>query len=155
MFVFKSCRIFENITHYKSMKKNKTLESRILARIVRKKESVFFRNDFLDLGGYDQVGRALKHLADNEKLVRIGYGLYAKAKVSSLTGEIIPASSLPLLAKEALTRLGVTITPSKAEVEYNEGRSTQIPTGRLIGVKNRINRKIYFKDATIKYEYTA
>lgn len=137
------------------MKKNKKLESKILARIVRKKESVFLRNDFFDLGGYDQVGRALKYLADDNKLVRIGYGLFAKAKVSSLTGEIIPVSNLPNLAKEALGRLGVTVMPSKAETEYNEGRSTQIPTGRLIGVKNRINRKISFKGASIKYEYIA
>lgn len=137
------------------MRKTKTLESKILARIVRKKENVFFRNDFLDLGGYDQVGRALKHLADHDKLVRIGYGLYSKAKISTLTGETIPVSTLPTLAKEVLGRLGIEITPSKAEKEYNEGRSTQIPTGRLIGVKNRINRKISFKNTTIKYEYIA
>jgi Family of unknown function (DUF6088) len=137
------------------MKKNKNLESKILARIVRKKESVFLRNDFLDLGGYDQVGRALKYLADDNKLIRIGYGLFAKAKVSSLTGETIPVANLPSLAKEALGRLGVTVMPSKAETDYNEGRSTQIPTGRLIGVKNRINRKISFKGASIKYEYIA
>jgi Family of unknown function (DUF6088) len=137
------------------MKNNKTLESRILARIVRKKESVFLRKDFLDLGGYDQVGRALKHLADNGKLVRIGYGLYSKARVSSLTGETIPTASLPTLAKEALERLGVKIMTSQAELAYNEGRSTQIPTGRLITVKSRVNRKISFKDTTIKYEYVA
>ena len=137
------------------MKTNKTLESRVLARIVRKKDSVFLRKDFLDLGGYDQVGRALKHLADNGKLVRIGYGLYSKARVSSLTGETIPTASLPTLAKEALERLGVKIMPSQAELAYNEGRSTQIPTGRLITVKSRVNRKISFKDTTIKYEYVA
>lgn len=137
------------------MKTNKTLESRILARIVRKKDSVFLRKDFLDLGGYDQVGRALKHLAENGKLVRIGYGLYSKARVSSLTGETIPTASLPTLAKEALERLGVKIMPSQAELAYNEGRSTQIPTGRLISVKSRVNRKISFKDTTIKYEYVA
>jgi hypothetical protein len=137
------------------MKKNKTLEGKILARIVRKKESVFLRNDFLDLGGYDQVGRALKHLSEDGKLIRIGYGLFAKAKVSSLTGETIPILNLPSLAKEALGRLGVTTLPSKAETEYNEGRPTQIPTGRLIGVKNRINRKISYKGATINYEYIA
>ncbi len=137
------------------MKTIKTLESRILARIVRKKVSILLRKDFLDLGGYDQVGRALKHLADNGKLVRIGYGLYSKARISSLTGETIPTASLPTLAKEALERLGVKIMPSQAELAYNEGRSTQIPTGRLITVKSRVNRKISFKDTTIKYEYVA
>lgn len=137
------------------MKTNNTLEKKILARIVRKKVSILLRKDFLDLGGYDQVGRALKHLADNGKLVRIGYGLYSKARVSSLTGETIPTASLPTLAKEALERLGVKIIPSQAELAYNEGRSTQIPTGRLITVKSRVNRKISFKDTTIKYEYVA
>ena len=137
------------------MRTNNTLEKRILARIVRKKVSILLRKDFLDLGGYDQVGRALKHLADNGKLVRIGYGLYSKARVSSLTGETIPTASLPTLAKEALERLGVKIMPSQAELAYNEGRSTQIPTGRLITVKSRVNRKISFKDTTIKYEYVA
>lgn len=137
------------------MKNNKKLESRILARIVRKKDSVFLRKDFLDLGGYDQVGRSLKHLVDKGKLVKIGYGLYSKARVSSLTGEIVPTASLPTLAKEALERLGIKIMPSEAELAYNEGRSTQIPTGRLITVKSRVNRKISFKDTTIKYEYVA
>jgi hypothetical protein len=137
------------------MRKKNTLESKILFRIIRKKESIFLRNDFLDLGGYDQVGRALKYLVDNDKLIRIGYGLFAKVKISTLTGETIPVSPLPSLAKEALVRLGITIIPTKAEKDYNEGRSTQIPTGRLIGVKNRINRKISFKGANIYYEYIA
>lgn len=137
------------------MSSNKTLENRIFARIIRKKDSVFLRKDFLDLGGYDQVGRALKNLADDGKLVRIGYGLYSKAKVSLLTGDTIPTAPLPTLAKEALVRLGIKFLPSKAELDYNEGRSTQIPTGRLIAVKSRINRKISYKDATIKYEYVA
>ncbi len=136
------------------MEKSKKLESKIYARIIRKKTSVFLRNDFLDLGGYDQVGRALKHLVDNDKLIRIGYGLFAKAKISSLTGETVPVFNLPSLAKEALGRLGITVIPSMAEIAYNEGRSGQIPTGRLIGVKNRISRKISFKEASIKYEYT-
>jgi len=109
----------------------------------------------LDLGGYDQVGRVLKHLADKGKLVRIGYGLYSKAKISSLTGEIVPTASLPSLAKEALMRLGVKVAPSKAEIAYNEGRSTQIPTGRLIAVNNRISRKIGFKGSFINYEYVS
>ena len=109
----------------------------------------------MDLGGYDQVGRSLKHLADKGKLIRIGYGLYSKAKVSSLTGETILVAPLPFLAKEALGRLGVKTAPSKAEIDYNEGRSTQIPTGRLIGVKDRISRKIGFKGASINYEHVA
>lgn len=135
------------------MKRTQNLESRIFARIVRKKEAVLLRKDFLDLAGYDQIGRALKNLTDEGKIIRIGYGLYSKAKTSLLTGETIPIAPLPNLAKEALMRLGIAVLPSQAEIEYNEGRSTQIPTGRQIAVKGRVNRKIKFNGVAINYEY--
>lgn len=137
------------------MKRTQNLESRIFARIVRKKEAVLLRKDFLDLAGYDQVGRALKNLANEGKIIRIGYGLYSKAKTSLLTGETIPIAPLPNLAKEALMRLGVAVLQSQAEIEYNEGRSTQIPTGRQIAVKGRVNRKIKFNGIAINYEYVS
>lgn len=134
------------------MKSTKTLEAKILYRMGRKKVSVFLREDFLDLSGYDQVGRVLKELTRKGKLVKIGYGLYAKTKVSGVTGQPVPVEPLPSLARQALKRLGVTPLATKAEKDYVEGRSTQVPTGRQIGVDKRINRKIGYKDATIYYE---
>lgn len=135
------------------MKRNKTLGSKILARIIRKKSTILLREDFLDLGGYDQVGRALKLLTVKGKLVRLGYGLYCKTKISSLTGQTVLAAPLTTVAKEALSRLGVQIIPSNAEIAYNAGQSTQVPTGRLLSVKNRISRKIGYNGAYIHYEY--
>lgn len=134
------------------MKKSQTLESKILARISRRKSNVFLRDDFLDLGGYDQIGRGLKQLTEKGKLLRIGYGLYAKAKISSLNGETVPTATLPKLGKEALAKLKVKTLPTKAEIAYQQGRSTQVPTGRMIGVKGRISRKIGYKGAYIAYE---
>ena len=110
------------------------------------------REDFDDLGGYDQVGRALLSLTKKGKLVKIGYGLYAKAKVSSLTGNTVPVEPLPILARKALDRLGVAALPSQAEIDYGQGRSTQVPTGRLIGVNKRISRKIGYNNIAINYE---
>ena len=126
----------------------------IANRIARKKSAVLLRDDFTDLGGYDQVGRVLLSLIRKGKLIKIGYGLYAKSKVSSLTGNIIPTEPLPSLAKKALDRLGVATVPTKAEMDYEQGRSTQVPTGRLIGVKKRISRKIGYKEASINYEFS-
>ncbi|MHA4808417.1 DUF6088 family protein [Flavitalea flava] len=134
------------------MRNNNTIEGKILTRISRMKSRVVLREDFTDLGGYDQVGRTLLKLARKGKILKIGYGLYAKTKISSMTGEVLPIQSLPALAKEALNRLGVEVNPTKAEVEYLAGRSTQIPTGKLIGVKNRISRKIGYKEISINYE---
>jgi hypothetical protein len=134
------------------MKKYGTLIYKISARIARKNNAVFVREDFKDIGGYDQIGRILRQLAANGKLIKIGYGLYAKAKRSSLTGDIVPIAPLPVLAKEALERLGVQIAPSRLEQDYNAGRTTQIPTGRMIAVKGRISRKIGYNGAYVSYE---
>lgn len=134
------------------MPKELTLESKVSRRIARKKANVFLRDDFKDLGDYDQVGRVLRKLATKGTMVRIGYGLYAKTKVSSLTGETIPVTTLPNLGKEALHRLKVKTAPTTADVAYREGRSTQVPTGRLIGIKSRISRKIGYKGAYLSYE---
>ncbi len=137
------------------MNNSKTIEDRVFYRIMRRKSPIILRDDFIDLGGYDQVGRALRKLVQKGRIVKIGYGLYAKAKMSSLTGEILITMPLPLLAREAMKRLGVKILPTKAELEYQTGQSMQVPTGRLIGVNNRINRKIGYKGASIYYERAA
>ena len=137
------------------MNKYRTLKYKISARIARKKDIVFVREDFADLGGYDQVGRILRDLARAGKIIKIGYGLYAKAKKSSITGEAIPVAPLPTLARAALERLGVEVTPSALERDYNAGKTTQVPTGRLIAIKGRVNRKIGYGGAYVSYEPAA
>ena len=106
------------------MNKYGTLSYKVATRIRRKNQLVFLRKDFADLGGYDQIGRILRELARAGQLVKIGYGLYAKAKTSALTGGVVPAAPLPVLAKKALERLGVTIAPSRLAQAYNTGQTT-------------------------------
>jgi len=132
--------------------RNQPLEGRIARRIARKKANVFLRDDFTDLGGYDQVGRCLRHLTAKGKLVRIGYGLYARARVSPLSGKIIPSKPLPALATEALERLTVSTMPSSHARAYNEGISTQVPTGRVIAVKGRVSRRIGYDGKYVTFE---
>ncbi len=69
------------------MSNYRTLSYKIAARIQRRKALVFVREDFVDLGGYDQAGR-----------------------------------------------------------------TTQVPIGRLIAVKGRINRKISYGGAHVHFE---
>lgn len=124
------------------------LKSQMSQRIVRSKRNVFMRGDFEDLGCYDQIGRALHLLIKEKMLIRIGHGLYAKTKKSSLSDKIVPVKPLPDLAKEALERLG----SFKAAVRLYAGRTTQVPTGRVIGVKGRVKRKIGFDGIYVSYE---
>ncbi len=137
------------------MSQNNTLERKMARRIARKKSPVILREDFDDLGGYDQVGRALRSLVAKGVIMKVGYGLYARTQISSFSGKVIPEMGLPSLAREALRRIGVDTFPSTLEKEYNAGRTTQVPTGRSIGVKSRVSRKIGYNGAYVNYEQIA
>lgn len=130
----------------------KTLDSKIKYRIARSKDNVFIPEDFSDLSGRDQVGRVLRQLIKEGTLVKIGYGLYAKARYSDLFNKVMPAESLSALAREALEKLGIETVPTTYERLYNEGKSTQVPTGNVVGVKDRVARKISFEGREIIYE---
>ena len=129
-----------------------TLEGKITYRVKRSKAPVFVRDDFKNIGGYDQVGRILSRLIKKELLVSLGYGTYARTKKSSVTGAIVPEKPLPELARDLLDKLGVKVAPSSAEKAYNSGKSTQVPTGRVIGVNGRIVRKISYNGRYISFE---
>ena len=133
----------------------KSLEDRMAYRVERKRGSVFLREDFGDLADYDQVGRSLRRLVAKGKLVKIGYGLYARATRSPLSGNTVPEKSLPSLAVEALTRLKREVRPSREARAYNEGGSTQVPTGRVLAVKGRISRKIGYDGKYVSFEPAA
>jgi hypothetical protein len=131
------------------MQRRKTLRGRIEERIARKKgEDVFLPREFTDLGGYDQVRRALRELVHDKRLVRLGYGVYGRAIVSRLSGEALLYSpnGLSGAARQALDKLGVTWEPTESERAYNEGRSTQIPVNAVLRVKGRFSRRLRDKD---------
>lgn len=132
-----------------------TLEGKITYRIKRSKTPVFVRDDFKDIGGYDQVGRILRGLVKNGLLISLGYGTYARSRKSSISGAVVPEEPLPELAKKLLKKLGIKVVPSSAERAYNSGKSTQVPTGRVIGVKGRIVRRIGYKGKYISFEKIA
>ena len=135
--------------------RGKSLAKRIEARIARKRVNVFLRGDFQDLGGYDQVGRSLRSLTAKGRLVRIGYGVYARTVLSPVSRKSIPAKPLPVLATEALARLGIETAPSSFAREYNTGTTTQVPTGRAIAIKGRFSRKIGYGGKYAVFERTA
>lgn len=114
-------------------------------RIARRRgEDVFLPREFRDLADEDQVLRALRTLTRQGKLVRLGYGVYARAILSRLSGKPILCSSngLASAARQALTKLGVEWEPTDAERAYNEGRSTQVPVNPAVRVKGRFSRRL-------------
>jgi len=127
------------------MRQTRTLRKRIETRIARKRrDDVFLTREFRDLGGEDQVLRALRSLVREKRLVKLGYGVYGRAIVSRLTGEplLYSPDGFTGAARQALTKLGVNWEPTEAERAYNEGRSTQIPVNPVVRVKGRFSRRL-------------
>jgi Family of unknown function (DUF6088) len=131
--------------------KPESLETRIVNRIERKRGDVFLRADFEDLGGYDQVGRALRKIVREGQLVKVGQGLYARASRSITSGEPIPALGLATL-REALGRVGIETLPTRLERAYNAGETTQVPTGRVVGVTRRVRRRVGYGGINLSFE---
>jgi hypothetical protein len=122
-----------------------TLRGKIEKRIARRAgEDVFLPREFRDLGGEDQVLRALRGMVRDGRLVRLGYGVYGRAITSRLSGKPILSSSNGLIsaARQALTKLGVEWESTEAERAYNEGRSTQVPVNPAVRIKGRFSRRL-------------
>ena len=128
--------------------------NRIRRSVANRSDDVLLRSEFDQFGSAAQVGRALRELVLDGTLVRLGLGVYAKAKPSVLTGKPIPVRPLEVLAPEALNKLGVTVMASRLTETYNAGHSTQVPAGIVFNVgRRRIARKLGFNGKAIQYEH--
>lgn len=122
-----------------------TIQNRIEVRVKRSKRSVFIRSDFEDIAGYDQVGRALRNLTRNGVLMKIGYGLYARARTNRIMGKLIPdnAAGADGVLIEAMQRLDVEHKLDDLSNKYFAGQSSQIPANvKIIPLDPRFTRKI-------------
>jgi hypothetical protein len=128
------------------------IEEKMRRRIKKSKDSVFFPSDFFDLGSRTQVFYILKKLQSENTLIRVGKGIYTRARISSLTKKPIPEKSIREIAECVLRRVGIRVIPTKFEQSYNSGISTQVPTGLVIGVNRKVARKIGFNGRFIQYE---
>jgi hypothetical protein len=136
------------------MPKRRTLRERVGERIARRRDDVFLTHEFRDLGGEDQVLRALRDLVRGGQLVRLGYGVYGRAEISRLSGEPLLAArgGFVGLARQALDKLGVQWEPTEFQRAYNEGRSAQVPVNPAVRVKGRFARRLKYQDTELRLE---
>lgn len=137
------------------MRRPKTLKQKIETRIVKtRKADVFLLADFKDFSDTDQIQRALRALVREGVLMRLGYGVYARAMQSRLSGRMMvdSANGFHSAALQALNKLGVPWEPSESTRAYNEGRSTQIPVNLSVKVKNRFQRRLSDGHTELRFE---
>lgn len=131
-----------------------TLRQRVAARIARRRDDAFLTREFLDLGGERQVLRALRELTEQGRLIRLGYGVYGRAEISSLTRQpMLAGDGFGSVARQALDKLKVRWEPTTAERAYNEGRSTQVPMTPRVRLRNsRFSRKLRYQTMELAFE---
>jgi hypothetical protein len=128
---------------------------RIRRSIANRKQEVFMRNDFTDLAGPSQLSVALKELLTSGYIVRIGYGVYAKATMNQITNKPRPRVTLDQLTAEFLEKRDIPIILGRAQREYSDGKTTQIPmTTAFYTGKRRVSRKLTVGRSVAKYEST-
>ena len=115
---------------------------------------MFLTREFRDLGGEDQVLRALRGFVREGRLVRLGYGVYGRAETSRLSGRSMLAARGGFIdaARQALDKLGVKWEPTEFPRAYNEGRSTQVPINPAVRVKGRFSRQLRYQDTELRLE---
>ncbi len=130
-----------------------TVKDRVIAKIKRSSSSVFLRNEFDRIGDYRQVSRAINEAAASGMLVKVGFGLYAKARPSTISGKPVPTAPLLNIGLEVMQKIGVKADVGKDAVALREGRSTQIPMLPIINIgKARVSRKIAVGSRQVVYE---
>lgn len=133
--------------------KNLSIKNRIIRSVALRPGEVVLRADFARMGSPSQVSRALKAVLEAGKLVRVGYGIYAKAQPSVLSGKPIPRQPLEALAWEALQRLNVKVSLGQAQQDYQAGITTQIPMRATFNTgRRRISRKLTVGKRSVSYE---
>ena len=129
-----------------------SIKYKVEKRVESMRAKVILRSDVSDIATYRQISRALQQLVKEEKLTKIAQGVYAKMRSSVISGEAVLDGAFTLIAREALDKLGVVWEPEIAEIEYNAGQSTQVPTNSRVNLKSRFNRKISWKNMELLYE---
>jgi hypothetical protein len=70
-----------------------------------------------------------------------------------LTGAAIPVAPLEVLAPAALALFGVEVFPPKAYRDYNEQRTSQVPSAFVLNTgRRRIKRRLQFNGRGPEYE---
>lgn len=116
--------------------------------------TVILRSDLTLLGSNNQIMYALNKLIKQKKIVRVGYGIYAKIRISIHIPELLVLQcqgGFSMMTRELLSRLNIPWIQSEAEEEYNLGLTTQIPVRSILRIKKKFSRKISFNNVVFEY----
>ena len=120
---------------------------------ISKRKTVFLRSDFESFGTSTRVTRALQDLIAEGRIIRVGRGVYVKARPSSVTGNPVPVEPLEVVAYKAMEALGVDVQWGSAQRAYVGGLTQDVPMNLSVDVgSSRVSRRIAFGGREVKLE---
>lgn len=140
-------------THYSN-----AFRDALRAKITEMESHVFSRSDLIqDHSNKTQLrlNRALRAFMDAGFIIKIAHGLFAKAEPMRFPDQTIRpvlTESFETIAIEALDKLGVQWELGRAIRDYNEGRTTQVPTVFSVRLKSRFRGAIHAQNQTLVFE---
>ena len=124
-----------------------SIETALIERLAEEpNRNIWFRSDFLDLGGYDPVGRALQQVCEKQLLTKLAHGTYARLEYAPNLERHLLAEPLIYLAEEFLFRKGMRARADAQTEAYNQNKTTQIP------MRQRLIVRGLRKDIVLRYK---
>ncbi len=127
-----------------------SIDNKIIEKIKKaKRGSLFFIEDFLNLGTSKAVSKALERLVEKEDLSRVSRGIYSRLRIDPILGAISPTTEE--IAEAVRRRDKARIIPTGILALNALGLSTQVPMNLIYltdGAARTIQigkRKIVFK----------
>ena len=140
-------------THY-----NNTYRDDLRDKINLMKGRVFAREDLTyDHSNREQLrlNRALNAFIDEGMIIKIAHGLFARAEPMSFPDgkiKVVLTDAFESVAMEALNKLGVKWELGTAIRDYNEGKTTQVPSAFTVQLKSRFRGSIHAQGRQVIFE---
>lgn len=124
------------------------IEKKIKAK---SKGTLFFPDDFSQLGTSESIRKALQRLEEKKIIRRIAQGIYTRPTVSKYIGEVLPSAEE--VAKGIAKRDRIRIVPTGVYALNALGLSTQVPM-KLVFLTDGAPREIKIQKRSIKFKKT-
>jgi hypothetical protein len=131
---------------------NESTADKIQERVDGQPEgTLFFPEEFADLGSPENVRKALERLQNRQKITRVAQGIYARPKQNAYIGAVLP--SVEDVAAAIAKRDRARILPTGSTALNALGLSTQVPMN-IILLTDGTARTVKVGKRTVKFKKT-
>ena len=129
-----------------------TVENKIFDRMKKAKRGwVFFTSDFAVYGNSKACNKALERLSKQEKIMRVGRGIYTVPRRSKFFGRVLPG--IEEIAQGIARRDKARIIPTGLFAENLLGLSTQVPM-KIVYLTDGTPRKLMIDEVPLIFKKT-